>query len=215
MLGGPARGGEPVRTQNSVLTVPTLSVNCGLSYRLKGCIATLPIEFIIDTGAAVSLLRSDIWAKAAKLDSKLKLEEGTGQKLVGVSGIPLSIRGVGLVQLKFAEVPTPMAATFVIVDDLSVEALLGLDFLEQCRCVIDSGLRRIDFPCQRVSLSLDNTQQKPYTCTPLIGLVVKQKLLIPAESEQKIMVELDHHIPGLWRVTGMVAMDYNGCSCCC
>eukprot|EP00731_Ephydatia_muelleri_P029883 Em0021g406a len=124
VLGGPARGGEPVRTQNSVLTVPTLSVNCGLSYRLKGCIATLPIEFIIDTGAAVSLLRSDIWGKAAKLDSKLKLEEGTGQKLVGVSGIPLSIRGVGLVQLKFAEVPTPMAATFVIVDDLSVEAIL-------------------------------------------------------------------------------------------
>ena len=35
-------------------------------------------------------------------------------------------------QLKFAEVPTPMAATFVIVDDLSVEAILGLDFLEQC-----------------------------------------------------------------------------------
>lgn len=194
VLGGPARGGEPVRTQNSVLTVPTLSVNCGLSYRLKGCIATLPIEFIIDTGAAVSLLRSDIWAKAAKLDSKLKLEEGTGQRLVGVSGIPLSIRGVGLVQLKFAEVPTPMAATFVIVDDLSVEAILGLDFLEQCRCVIDSGLRRIDFPCQRVSLSLDNTQQKPYTCTPLIGLVVKQKLLIPAESEQEIMVELDHQV---------------------
>eukprot|EP00731_Ephydatia_muelleri_P023718 Em0015g1301a len=36
--------------------------------------------------------------------------------------------------------------------------------------------------------------KKPYTCTPLIGLVVKQKLLIPAESEQEIMVELDHQV---------------------
>ena len=63
---GPAREGKPLRTQEISITVPTLSINSGLSYRLNGFVAT---EFIVDTGASVSLLRKDFWGQASKMDS--------------------------------------------------------------------------------------------------------------------------------------------------
>ena len=69
---GPAREGpegQPLRTQDISFTVPTLPINSGLSY---GFVTTLPIEFIVDTGASVSLLRKDFWGQASKMDSTLR-----------------------------------------------------------------------------------------------------------------------------------------------
>ena len=48
--------------------VPTLSVSCKISYRLRGVILSVPVDFVLDTGAAVSLIREDVWSRISKLE---------------------------------------------------------------------------------------------------------------------------------------------------
>ena len=47
------------------LTVPALSIASEISYRLKGYIASIPVQFVVDTGASVSLLSTDVWHRVS------------------------------------------------------------------------------------------------------------------------------------------------------
>ena len=38
-------------------------VSCKISYRLRGVILSVPVDFVLDTGAAVSLIREDVWSR--------------------------------------------------------------------------------------------------------------------------------------------------------
>ena len=67
------------------------------NYRVHGRIHSIVTEFTIDTGAAVSLVRQDVWSRAAK-DDGLQLVPWLGQTLVGVNGSPLQTHGQGLLQ---------------------------------------------------------------------------------------------------------------------
>ena len=49
-------GRLPAEAQTGPLTVASLSVTCGVSYRVKGVVGVVDIEFVVDTGAAVSLI---------------------------------------------------------------------------------------------------------------------------------------------------------------
>ena len=62
------------------------------------------------------------------MDSTLKLRECSGQRLVGVSGAPLSIMGEGQAQMHFPGIPTALSATFIVADEFTAKAILGLDF---------------------------------------------------------------------------------------
>ena len=113
------------------ITVPTLTdINRSVSYRLEGFLASIPLVFIIDTGAPVSLLRMSTWRQAFHRDSSLVLDKWDGDRLVGVGGTPLNIVGVGHTKLHLTGIPTPFDASMLVVEELAVEAILGLDFLE-------------------------------------------------------------------------------------
>ena len=90
-MGQPPEGGQlkaqPERM--NVLTVPSLSVSSGASYYVHGTIDSVPLKLLVDTGAAVSLLSTDVWAKVTAAGSPIVLQQWTGQTLVGVNGAPL------------------------------------------------------------------------------------------------------------------------------
>ena len=52
----PHGGRRPVKAQDDKLTVPSLAVNSGVRYRIRGVIGAVGVDFVIDTGAAVSLV---------------------------------------------------------------------------------------------------------------------------------------------------------------
>ena len=105
-----------------------------MSYRLEGFLASIPLVFIIDTGAPVSLLRMSTWRQAFHRDSSLVLDKWDGDRLVGVGGTPLNIVGVGHTKLHLTGIPIPFDASMLVVEELAVEAILGLDFLETQVC---------------------------------------------------------------------------------
>ena len=104
--------------------------------------------------------------------------------MVGVGGTPLNIVEVGHTKLHLTGIPIPLDASMLVVEELAVEAILGLDFLERHKCAIGCEHRTIQFPKQGKLLTFSSPQEAH------IGLVLKQKLVFPAQSESEIMASL-------------------------
>ena len=51
---------------------------------------------MLDTGAAVSLIREDVWSRISKSGARIpQLQEWKGKRLVGANGSILSVKGFG------------------------------------------------------------------------------------------------------------------------
>ncbi|KAL5479408.1 hypothetical protein EMCRGX_G022928 [Ephydatia muelleri] len=159
------------------LTVPALSIASEISYRLKGYIASIPVQFVVDTGASVSLLSTDVWHRVSA-NKHMELKEwGGSSRLVGVNGSPLHVQGIVLVFLTLSK-NVVFENKFLVVEGMTVEAILGLDFLETFKCMIDSGDRKISFPNEKLVLPLLDVNQK---VSKTVGLFLQRKLTVPAE----------------------------------
>ena len=62
-------------------------------------------------------------------------------RLVGVDGIPIKVRGTVTVEVSLEGLL--FNQKFVITDGITAEAILGMDFLEENRCVLDLGRREL------------------------------------------------------------------------
>ena len=67
---------------------------------VSGSTQGIPTTFIIDTGAAVILLRKDMWDKLPQGGKLLTPWDGT--PLVGVAGNPLEVWGSVIVEVEIA-----------------------------------------------------------------------------------------------------------------
>ena len=65
-----------------------------MSYGIFASICSTPLECLIDTGAAVSLLNADVWQRVAGYRVFPPIEKWTGQMLVGMNRSALSVKGV-------------------------------------------------------------------------------------------------------------------------
>ncbi|KAL5464025.1 hypothetical protein EMCRGX_G032982 [Ephydatia muelleri] len=117
-----------------------------------------------DVGAAVSLLRKDKWQLLGGAD-KYKLEQWTGSQLVGVEGSPVPVYGATCVKVQMGDLCVNI--DFLVVDSLKVESLIGIDFLEKHRCVVnlEEGVLQL----KGISIPLQNTRssykRQNGTCT--------------------------------------------------
>ena len=83
----------PNTNQGTVAVVPVSH-----SYTVSGSTQGIPTNFIIDTGAAVTLLHKDMWDKLGKL-----LMPWDGSPLVGVARNPLEVWGSVVVKVEIAD----------------------------------------------------------------------------------------------------------------
>ena len=179
-----------------------MSIASEISYRLKGYIASIPVQFVVDTGASVSLLSTAVWHRVSA-NKHMELKEwGGSSRLVGVNGSPLHVQGIVLVHLTLSK-NVVFENKFLVVEGMTVEAILGLDFLETFKCMIDSGDKKISFPNEKLVLPLLDVNQK---VSKTVGLFLQRKLTIPAESEVEVMVDIssggvgDTPVVGTWLV---------------
>ena len=173
-----------MKAQKTMVTVPTLSVSSAISFSVSGMIGACPLELLVDTGATVSLLNVNMWNK---IDStKLSLEQWTGKKLVGVNGAPLLVKGLTRAQVCIEGFE--FVGNFVVSGELVVDAILGLDFLQQHNCVIDVGKKLLKFPSVDLSVGLQDAGGCKQV-TQFVGVVTMHEITVPAVSEMEIMVK--------------------------
>ena len=150
----------------------------------------------------MSLIRKDVWEEIVKGDCRLVLEKWAGRRLVGVNGAPLSVSGCKNVDIMLNG--KPFKVMCVVTNDVMVEAILGLDFVDAHNGVIDCGAKTLTFPSRKLSIPLQSTQvQSRSLQQQSIGLILKEKVIIPAASEVELMVHLATPVAkGTWLVTG-------------
>jgi hypothetical protein len=131
-------GGEYLK----VLTDTVISPVTG-GYQLPGCVNGLDVALLLDTGAAVTLLRQDVWDKvAATPDSLASLRPWTEVSLVSAGGTPLTVHACARLALTLGG--ANFQTDFVVVSPLTSEAILGIDFLQAQEAKIDLGRKTVD-----------------------------------------------------------------------
>ena len=76
-----------------------LTVNPTAAYHIKGFVKLYPVDFILHTGAAVSLLNTQLWDRINGLCNKLA--ELHKPELVGVEGAPNTVCGTTKLNVDF------------------------------------------------------------------------------------------------------------------
>ena len=146
-------GDSKILQNQGQCTASLLAVNPVCAYHVVGSIYGVEVCFMLDTGAAVSLLRKDVWDNTGGCSGH-QLSPWTGPKLVGGEGTPLEVHGVATMEIALAG--KYFQVDFVVVALLRTQSILGLDFMEGNQCVVNAGqktlhLRGLGVPIQTVT----------------------------------------------------------------
>jgi len=87
------------------------------------CYHAIPVSFLIDTGAGVSLLDTKVWDKTKSVAGKLIV--AANYRLVRVDGIPLKDLWHYVLSITNAH----FSHKFIVAEGLTTDAILWLDFL--------------------------------------------------------------------------------------
>ena len=185
---GRASEGQPIQAQQQNCSL--YSVNPVLAYQLEGTINQIPTSFVLDTGAAVTLLRHDLWRQVGTG----KLEPWAGANLVSANGSPIVVHGTVKVVLRFADIDFP--TQMVVVDGLTAKAILGLDFLEAHECNISIKKKLLMLPMHNISLPLKKANADNRTAPSTAMVRIQYTQHIPAQSEVEVMAQVDDFITG-------------------
>ena len=159
-------------------------------------LADRPTKILLVTGSALTLVRTDHWNHPSALPIPVTT---TQQRLVGVDGNSLQVQGTGVICITLAGKKFTIKDT--VVDDISAEAILGMDVLAIEYCCIDVGRRILSIRSQELQLELCNktelehdVSQMPVTCVTITD--------VPAHSELEMIVETPQRAAGTWLLEG-------------
>ena len=181
---------QPLQYNNA----QSFSINNVSSYLLPCCMNNVPVSFLVDTGAGVSLLQGAVWDKVKPHNYDLKTV--TVHRLVGVDGIPISVRGSAVVQ--FSICGTKFQHEFVIADHITAEAILGIDFLEDNKCVLDLANEKMYIQDMLVPLK----PLQSYSASKSVKVTVVETVTVPPCSEMELMAHFDAPEHGTWLIEG-------------
>jgi len=157
------------------------AVDPAQAYHAAGYINGVAINFMVDTGASVSLLHADIWGRL-NADHDLLLE-AWHQKLIGVEGSPLSVLGTANWGVSLGGIT--VQSDFLVAAGLRSDAISGLDFLEKHEAVINLGQGVLHLKGQAIPL----LKTSPICTLGAINLKINETIELPAMSGMDIIVQ--------------------------
>ena len=169
-------------------------------YSLSCKINDYPVSLVVDTGAAVSLVSDRILGHCSS-GGVCTLDTWDAEQVVGVDGSPLTVVGrthQGLV-VDSQYFLTPL----LVVESLTVDGILGIDFLREHHCVIDIPRAILQFTQLGVKVQLHDREQ---TTTPTVSLV--ETHCVPSCSEMEIQAAVSPLLTeGDWLTESNMSVD--------
>ena len=168
-------------------TPPSACVSLGSIFYVDGTISDIPTRFLLDTGAAMSVVCWD-----ALPEEHQSQVVSVHSQAVGANGLPLDI--MGQVQLPISIGTFDCKQSFLVVRKLTVLCLLGADFLRDQAAIIN---------CKESRLSLGAENQ----CHVLIDTGRARRAAEP--SSLTVIATVDFEVPGgtLQLATGSIKED--------
>ena len=170
------------------------------------------VSALYDTGSEVSLLRSDIFRKLSvnKRPRRLNMEH---IKVYGANGSTLNVKGC--YQLPIRILGKWVSHSFFVVDDLSYEALIGIDFANAHSLSYDAWSHKVYFPDYNPSATVPKAFLSKDTYLPSNSASVHTVLLKDGKNEpirqQTCIVSLDITAdPSISQDNLLVSTDGNG-----
>ena len=163
-------------------------------YRLSGSVSSVDISLLLDTGAAVTLLRKDTWLQVAAKNPQ-DLRPWSAMKLVSAGGTPLTVHGCVSVELKLG---TERFVTEVVVaSPLTSEAILGLDFLVEHQASIDLTTKTLHLRERGCNIQLRDHAILHETTTDL-PVRAAMTVEVPPRSTLQITGDIVEAVEGTW-----------------
>ena len=188
---GQAREGDVTTETHTHLDdsdITVFPVNPAAAYYISGDVGGISINFVLDTGAAVCLLRKDVWDRANT--KHCPLQPWNGSKLVSVDGSPVQFLGVAELSITVQEVKIQQEV--IVVENLTAMGILGLYFLDCYHGSIDTGKQVLHLPNLQVEIPLKrHSRESPsQTLDVQITVALQQTVVIPPLSELEVMATL-------------------------
>ena len=87
----------PSKGSGRILTIPSKGPgNCFV----QGYLANIPVSFLVDTGADVTVVRSEVWGETE--GRELDACEGT-ERLIDASGHPMRVMGIKMTSIRLGD----------------------------------------------------------------------------------------------------------------
>ena len=188
-----ASGGETEKVHHSIQISPIIG-----GYRIPGSIQGTSVTLLLDTGAAVTLLRHDVWMGITAQPSDLK--PWSGATLVSAGGEPLTTHGCTCLPLKLGG--RTLEIEFVVASPFTSEAILGVDFLQAQQATIDMGEGVLHLKKSSCDIALD----PPPLGQPLaVARPVRSSdtVEVPPRSVMEITACVDGDVEGVWLVEAL------------
>ena len=204
----PRRPQRPGREKSDAVntvghTITAFSADSKSGCHLQGSVNGIGTNFLVDTGAAATLLSIEVWNRiqaSSQVRQKPKLDPcSAADKLSGVQGSPLQLHGKAQVQIEFAK--ETFDVQVIVVESLTTEAILGRDFLVSNNCVVNVGKHLLHFENHRITVSLDSPPDGQQIAH--VSVILDDTLQIPPRSEVEVMAKIPEVATGgTWLVEG-------------
>lgn len=135
--------GEKEMAHNHFLPFTISLVTPTGGYSIKGHMNGMPTSFLVDTGAAVTLVQEETWDRI-KQHLEGDLRPWGGKELVSVDGTPLQVYGSATVEIVL-ESTQFLLSNIIVVSPLTTSVILGVDFLRRHRVRVDLGKGQLQF----------------------------------------------------------------------
>ena len=153
------------------------SVSCDTAVYVPGHVGGHPVDMLVDTGSAVTLVHCRVLEKA-KIDFKLGM---VSEPVVSANGQPLDIKGKCELEIFLGGVS--VVHPVLVAADVTQDCLLGIDFLGKHNCTIDLNGRSIKIGKEVVRLKGKNESSKVFRISLAETVVVpgRHEMILPAK----------------------------------
>ena len=197
-------GSKARKPECSVIVSPVTPTEC---FRVEGMVSGERILFLLDTGAAVTLLRKDTWSRINARRPR-ELESWSEQQLVGVDGASLQVHGQAKIRVELGGVVMP--TDVIVVSPLTTEAILGLDFLRLHEATINVKKKQLRLGDHGPMLALGERQRSTGEKRPRVR--ARETIELPPCSEVEVIAHVEPPIEGgTWLMEGM--QEKRGAAC--
>ena len=166
-----------------------LAVNPAIVYHVVGSVRGRDVRFMLDTGAAISLISDQTWRS---IDSgRTSVANWDGHKLVVIEGSAIPILGVAQ-SLSINFTCIEVSGDFIIASALNSEAILGLDFLERNQCCINTEQKVLHLKGRALRLTRDtNSTAGAPGSKEAKAVILQEQVVLPPHSVMEVVARVE------------------------